>query len=571
MLSSPRSLPTFSRLLNCGGTFQTCPTTYRRLLMLFVGAFLVFTSGCTSLSEYVNNGFKVGPNYQKPPAPLASEWIDSKSKGVNVATTDLRGWWKAFNDPKLDALIQQAYQQNLTLRSAGTRILAARAQRNIAVGNLFPQTQQASGDHTRNQLSATVANPAGRQILGTTAGNRFFNDTVVGVNLSWEIDFWGRFRRGVEAADAELDASVENYDDALVLLISEVASTYVQIRVFQQELKYVAGNVAIQTLFVKQAEGRLKGGAGRMIDQGQMRSNLYDTLALKEQLETQLRQANNQLCVLLGTPVRDLLPELGTGEIPGWKMPPEAAVGMPADLLRRRPDLRRAERLVAAQSARIGIATANLYPRLSLIGSMGYESENFRDLFTSKSFIGTIGPSLRWDILNYGRLVNGIRVQDALFQTAVVDYQNAVLSAGRDVEDGIVLFLRSQTRTKQLIESEKEAKIAVDEALQLSKDVKFDLNTAFVTSNFLVGQQNKLAQASGDIALGFIQIYKALGGGWEIRLLEPAPVVAPAPPGEGMPAPQKMAPMGALFLTPQAVADVNAEVSESAQKHETSR
>src|SRR5262249_49910839 len=142
-------------------------------------------SGCTSFGEYVHNGFKVGPNYQPPPVPLASEWIDSKAKGVNVAAVDLCGWWAAFNDPRLNTLIEQANQQNLTLRSAGARILAARAQRNIAVGNLFPQTQQMFGDHNRNQTSATIANPL---------ANRFFNDTTVGVNLSWEVDFWGRFR-----------------------------------------------------------------------------------------------------------------------------------------------------------------------------------------------------------------------------------------------------------------------------------------------------------------------------------------------------------------------------------------
>jgi outer membrane protein TolC len=318
-----------------------------------------------------------------------------------------------------------------------------------------------------------------------------------------------------------------------------VASKYVQIRVFQLQLKYVADNVVVQTEFVKQAEARLQGGAGRKIDQGQMRSNLYDTLALKEQLEVGLRQTNNQLCVLLGMPVRDLLPELGDGDVP--TAPPEVAVGMPADLLRRRPDLRRAERLVAAQSARIGIATADLYPRFSLIGGLGYEAANFSDLFSPGSFIGTIGPSMRWDILNYGRLLNGIRQQDALFQAAAVDYQNAVLTAGREVEDGIVLFLRSQSRTKQLAESAKEAKIAVDEAIQLSKDVKFDLNTAFVTSNFLVGQQDKLAQSRGDIALGFIQIYKALGGGWEIRLPPPCPTPVPMAPDMG-PAPRSLPP-----------------------------
>src|SRR5579862_2490858 len=161
---------------------------------VLLGAFLLISTGCTSFTDYVNNGFKVGPNYRKPPAPVADDWIDSKSKGVNVATQDLRGWWRAFNDPKLDALIEEAYRQNLTLRSAGTRILAARAQRNIAVGNLFPQTQQAFGDYRHFQASDNTPSPPRR---------RFFNDTAVGVNLAWEIDFWGRFRRGVESANAD--------------------------------------------------------------------------------------------------------------------------------------------------------------------------------------------------------------------------------------------------------------------------------------------------------------------------------------------------------------------------------
>jgi NodT family efflux transporter outer membrane factor (OMF) lipoprotein len=493
-------------------------------IILIASTILVFSSGCTSIPEYIHNGFKVGPNYQKPPAPVASEWIDSKAKGINTATKDLAGWWRVFNDPTLDVLIRQAYQQNLTLRSAGTRILAARAERNIAAGNLFPQTQQAFGDYSRNQLSRNVANPVSREFFGTTLGTRFFDDFGVGFNLSWELDFWGRYRRAVEAGNAELDASVEFYDDALVLLISEVATTYVEIRVFQKQLEYIAENILLQMQFVKEAEARLKGGAGRRIDQAQQRSNLRDTLALKEQVEIALRQANNALCVLLGIPVRDLLPELGPGEIPlSGGVAPEVAVGMPADLLRRRPDVRRLERLVAAQSARIGIATAELYPHISVIGALGYESANFGDLFSPGSLFGTIGPSVRWDILNYGRLLNGIRVQDALFQTVAVDYQNLVLTAGREVEDGIVLFLRSQRRTNQLKEGAKEAGIAVKEARLLMTQINFNFNQAFVTSNFLVTEQQKLAQAQGDIALGLIQIYKALGGGWEIRLPDSVP------------------------------------------------
>jgi NodT family efflux transporter outer membrane factor (OMF) lipoprotein len=505
---------------------------------------LIVSSGCTSFEEWVHNGFKVGPNYEKPPAPVASEWIDSQSKGVNVACADLSGWWTAFNDPTLNALIEEAYQQNLTLRSAGTRILASRAQRNIALGYLLPQQQQALADYTHVQFSRNTALSSD---LGNPTSLRTADNWLVGANLSWELDFWGRFRRGVEAANAELDASVENYDDALVLLISEVASTYVQIRVIQQRLEYVAENIGYQTKFVKQAEDRLEGGVGRKIDQAQQRSNLTDTLALKEQLEIALREANDRLCVLLGEPVRDLLPELGKGDIPGWQMPPEVAIGMPADLLRRRPDLRRAERQVAAQSARIGVATSDLYPHISLLGTLGYDAAKFSDLFSPGAFFGRIGPDLRWDILNYGRLLNAIRVQDALFQTAAVDYQNAALQAGREVEDSLVLFLRSQQQARQLADSAKEAKIAVDEALKLSTNVMFDLNQAFVTSNFLVAQQEKLAQARGNIALGFIAIYKALGGGWEIRLPEPAPGA------EHPPEPQKVMPKVPEMLPPQAM------------------
>jgi len=495
---------------------------------------LVISAGCTSVSEYIDNGFKVGPNYQKPPAPVESEWIDSRSKGVNTATADLSSWWSVFNDPVLNGLVEQAYRQNLDLRTAGARILSARAVRNIAAGNLFPQLQQAALDVIHHGASANTP---------FAVAPRFFDDNIAQLNLAWEIDFWGRFRRAVEAADAELDASIENYDDVLVLLIAEVASTYVDIRVSQQRLRFIAENVAIQTELVKQAEGRLKGGVGRLIDQGQMRSNLTDTLALREQFEIALRQSNNRLCVLLGIPVRDLIPELGDGPIP--VAPPEVAVGMPTDLLRRRPDVRRAERLVAAQSARIGIATSDLYPRFTLLGSLGYEAENFSQLFSSKSFTGSIGPSVRWDILNYGRLVNGIALADAEFQKKVTEYQSTVLRAGREVEDGIVLYLRSQSQTRQLADSAKEAKIAAEEAVTLSKDVKFDLNRAFVTSNFLVGQEDKYAVAAGDIAQGLIQVYKALGGGWQIRCAPTA--VANAIPG---PTIKEMPPPNARIMQP---------------------
>jgi NodT family efflux transporter outer membrane factor (OMF) lipoprotein len=504
------------------------------------GAFLLISAGCTSIQEYVHNGFKVGPNYHKPPAPVASEWIDSKvaPDKVKIAAKDLNDWWAVFQDPVLDSLVQTAYRQNLDVRTAGTRIMAARAQRNIAAGNLFPQLQEAFADVSRNAISGNRANlPPNIQ--------RFFDNNAVGFNLAWEIDFWGRFRRSIEAADAELDASIENYDDALVLLISEVASNYVQIRVFQQRLKFAEENITFQAKLVQDTEDRLKNIIGTRLDVAQMRSNLTDTRALKEQLEIGLRLANNRLCVLLGIPVRDLIPELNERSIP--VTPPDVVIGLPADLLRRRPDLRRAERLVAAQSARIGIATADLYPRISLLGTLGYEAQNFSDLFTSKSFMGSIGPNVRWDVLNYGRLVNGIRVQDALFQQRTLDYQNAVLRAGREVEDGIVQFLRAQTQTRHLVVSAEEAAIAAEGAKELGKLKAFEVNRLFVTSNFKTAQQDKLAVAQGDIALGLIQVYKALGGGWQIRCAQPAVQEEIPPP---MPVPARGVSRGQTHLAP---------------------
>lgn len=549
MLSNPRRLPRSANLrLAASG----------RLLLLLGSALALVSSGCTGPAEYLRNGFKVGPNYKKPPAPVANEWIDSRS--VNTSTDELNSWWvAAFNDPVLNSLIDEAYRQNLDVRTAGTRILAARALRNIAAGNLFPQMQEAFADISHNAVSGNIANlPPGFR--------RWFDDNAVGLNLSWEIDFWGRFRRGVESADATLDASIENYDDALVLMISEIASNYVQIRTFQQRLKYVEANLNDQRTFVKQAETRLEGGVARRIDTAQSNSNLSNTLALKEQLELGMRLANNRLCVLLGIPVRDLVTErLGDGPIPVAR--PELGFGMPVDLLRRRPDVRRAERLVAAQSARIGIATANLYPRFTLIGSLGYEAEHFGDLFNSKSFFGTIGPDMRWDILNYGRLLNGIRVEDAVFQTRVLEYQSTVLRAGREVEDGIVTFLRAQTQTRHLERSAGEARVAVKEAIALNENVKqFDINRSFVTSNFATGVDDSLAVARGDIALGLIQIYKGLGGGWQIRLAPATPpeVIVPIPvpgPGPLMPVPPEAMPSARAQLLPPQILPVS--VSES--------
>jgi NodT family efflux transporter outer membrane factor (OMF) lipoprotein len=515
-------------------------------------ALALMLCGCTPLTEYVHNGFKVGPNYQKPPAPVAKHWIDAADKRVRTDSDDLSKWWTVFNDPMLDRLVCAAYHQNLTLRQAGFQILMARAQRNVAIGNLFPQTQQATGDYTRNAVSLEDAN---RQ-SGIFTTTQFFPQWDLGFNLSWELDFWGRFRRAVESAEDTLDPSVENYDDVLVTLLGNVATAYVQIRTLEAQIKLTQANVDLQRKTLVIAEALFKGGRNTELDVDQAQSNLSQTESQIPQLKTQLRQANNQLSILLGIPPEDLLTRLGTADIP--TAPVEVAVGIPADLLRRRPDVRKAERLAAAQSAQIGIAEADFYPQIALNGTLGYSAEFFNRLFRPSAFQGTFGPAFQWDILNYGRILNNVRAQDAQFQALVTAYQNTVLTAGQEVENGLVAFLQAQDQVKFLAESVKAAEKAVVVALAQYQGGMVDFNRVALVEQNLVTQQDLLAQAQGSIALGLIQVYQALGGGWQIRLTDcdqnangPSRQRLPHPGEQELPAPRPVTgPASASLIGP---------------------
>jgi NodT family efflux transporter outer membrane factor (OMF) lipoprotein len=472
-------------------------------------ALLLGLSGCTSFHDYVHNGFKVGPNYCPPPAPVAPTWIDADDVRVRSQCDDLSKWWLVFNDPALDNLICCAYQQNLSLRVAGCRVLEARAQRAIDVGELFPQTQTANGSYTRNVLSTKDAN-------SSQVSKRFFSQWDFGFNLSWELDFWGRLRRAIESDTATLNASVENYDDVLVTLLGDVAVNYVAYRMTEQRIQYTKENVALQQKTLQIVEGQLKVGIVGQIDVAQARSTLEQTEAGIFELEITLRLAANQLCILLGIPPQDLQARLGSGPIP--TAPAEVAVGIPANLLCRRPDVRRAERLAAAQSAQIGIAEAEFYPHIFVNGTIGVSAEKFKDLFQQQALDGSVGPSFTWNILNYGRLKNNVCLQDARFRELVLTYQNTVLSAAQDVEDGLVTFLRAQQRAKSQAASVADAKLAVDIVVAQYSQGVTDLTRVTLLQQNLVGLEDTLAQAQGEIATGLIQAYRALGGGWQIRL-----------------------------------------------------
>ncbi len=525
----------------------------RRLTALVCAGLLMLicASGCTGVREYVHNGFKVGPNYKRPAAPVADEWIDSQNPRVSSVPGDYRAWWTVFNDPVLNGLVETAYQQNITLREAGFRVAEAQAQRGIVVGNLFPQTQQVVADYTRTQRSTETALfpsiPPGSEFANLAAPQ--FSNWRIGGALAWELDFWGRYRRAIEVADARLDSSVEDFDDALVMLIGEVARSYVELRTVEQLLQVARDNAELQTESARVAQARLDAkAADSELDTPQAKANLGSTLAVVEALEIQRRQAQNRLAVLMGMPPHDLTYLLdGPAAIP--TAPETVAVGVPAELVWRRPDVRRAERLVAAQNAEIGVATSELYPHISINGTMDWQAADFSDVFKTSAFGGTIGPSLRWNVLNYGRLLNNIRAQDARFQQLVATYQQTVLQANEEAENAIVAYLHYTDQIKVLEESAGEAREAERVAQVKYREGEIDFNRLFTVQQLLLNQQERLANARGNAAQSLVDLYRSLGGGWEIRLDPSAggatthelPAGPPVPPAaETLPAPRPM-------------------------------
>ena len=513
----------------------------RSCAALCAGILFLTCCGCTSLSEYVHNGFKVGPNYQTPPAATAPDWLDAADQRVKREGDDLSKWWTVFNDPVLDGLIEDVYRQNLTLRQAGERVLQARAQLGIATGNLFPQTQQLRASFTQTALSAQDTNVTFDTPLGPLALTRFYPQWNLPIGAaSWEIDFWGRFRRAIEANGANLDASVADYQDVLVTLFSDAATSYVTIRTLEKQIEYTKANADLQRQTLKLVEARFKAGTVSGVDLRQAKSTLGQTESQVPELEIALRQTHNHLCILLGIPPEDLRARLGAEKIPTAL--PEVALGIPADLLRRRPDVRRAERQAAAQSAQIGVAQAEFYPAIAINGTIGYSAAQFKDLWGPSAFTGSVGPSFQWNVLNYGRILNNVRLQKSKFAESVAAYQETVLKANQEVEDGLATFLKAQQRERLLAASADDSLEAVKLVLVQYEKGTADLTRVTQLQQTLVLQQDTLAQAQGEIARGLIQVYKGLGGGWETyqancqpaerhevraRFLAPRPVETP--------------------------------------------
>jgi NodT family efflux transporter outer membrane factor (OMF) lipoprotein len=461
---------------------------------------MLFVSGCM-----------VGPNYVRPPAQVADQWMEVGAPEIKAEAADYSEWWAIFGDPVLDELVDLAYQQNLPLQIAGVRILQTRAQLGIAVGTFFPQLQELGGSFTRTHSSEKTA-----QTRELPFFERDFNQWDFGFDAAWELDFWGKFRRGIESANANALASIANYDDVLVSLVAEVAAVYVNLRTLEERLRLALNNVQIQERSLQIVDVQFQNGAVTELDVQQATSLLKNTESLIPEFEARIRQTQNALSVLLGQPPRSLNDLLG-GPQPIPAPPPEVAVGIPAELLRRRPDIRRAEREMAAQSAQIGVAKAVLFPAISISGAIGFTAEDIDDMFQGRSFEAFGGPAFNWPVLNYGRLTNNVRVQDARFQELVVNYQNTVLVAAQEVEDALIGYLRAQDQATFLAEAVAASERAVELSLIQYRDGAIDYQRVLDSQQGLVTDQDNLAVTQGNIVLNLVSLYKALGGGWELR------------------------------------------------------
>jgi len=474
--------------------------------------------GLVILALLISGCTMVGPDYVKPTAPEPEKWLESGDPQIESKEADFGQWWTVFNDPVLNTLVEAAYNQNLPLQIAGVRILEARAQLGIAFGSQYPQQQQVDAGGSVNQLSKNAPNGA--------FSDRYFFDYQTSLGAAWELDFWGKFRRAVQTGIANLEANIADYDDILVTLTSEVARTYVSIRTAEQRLIVTHENVKLQQRSLDIANVRFKAGAVTELDVTQATSLLRSTEATIPPLEIDLRQAKNALATLLGKlpgEIDDMLG--GVGPIP--EVPAEVVVGIPAELLRRRPDIRFAERQLAAQSALIGVAKADLFPAFSLFGSLGFQSSDkvgdssnnadLGDLFKSNSFTYSAGPSVSWNIFNYGRITNSVRVQDARFQELAVNYNNTVLGAAQEVEDAMVSFLRNQNAVVFLAAAVKASKRSVDLSTIQYREGLVDYQRVIDTQRDLTLQQDNLVATTGSVDLSLVSMYRALGGGWQLR------------------------------------------------------
>jgi NodT family efflux transporter outer membrane factor (OMF) lipoprotein len=457
---------------------------------------------------------KVGPNYSTPASRVAGQWQENPAITNRAYGAAEEYWWRNLKDPVLDQLIESAFRNNLSLQVAGVHILEARAQLNRSIGNLFPQQQNLSGQLNYTRLNDGVAT----MIPGINQD--YLSDQVL-FAASWEIDFWGKYRRAIESDRASYLGAIADYDDALVTLIADVASSYVNIRTLEERQRVARRNLDLQQESLRIATVQFNAGETSERDVQQATTQLGQTEAQIPRFEEALSQAKNGLALLLGlTPGEVDRHLVGPSRIP--TAPATVATGIPKDLLRRRPDVRAAGLAAASKCALIGVARATMYPSFSLSGQFGLTSNNegnnsLSDIFNWENRAVSAGAGFVFPVFNYGRLINQVRVQDAQFQSAVFRYQNTVLSAQREVEDGLAAFANEQRAVTVLGRAAAAASRSTELALIQYKGGQTDYTTVVSAEQNELSVEDSLASTRGNVVLGIISVYRALGGGWQIR------------------------------------------------------
>jgi NodT family efflux transporter outer membrane factor (OMF) lipoprotein len=440
----------------------------------------------------------LGPDYVKPEVPVPAQW----SSAANVASLqDLSQWWQRLNDPQLSSLIEEAMQSSPDLRSAQAKLREARARRELASGNRFPTvTASVSGRGNRSRSAG--------------AGYATSHSYEAGFDASWEADVFGGQRRALEAADADLGTSQASLYDTQVSLAAEVALNYVELRSFQARLAIAHDNLATQTETLQITDWRAQAGLATALDVEQARTNREQTHATIPALNTNLVQAEHRLAVLLGKPPGTLHERLAT-PVALPQLPEQVATGIPADTLRQRPDVRMAERRLAAETARIGEAEAERYPGFSLSGTFGWKALTLGALGGAGTVVSGVLGSVTQTLFDGGRISSRIEAQNAVQQQALAAYEKSVLNALEDVENVLVAYANSRERQATLRQAAQAARNAAQLARQRYESGITDFQKVLDTERSRLNTEDNLASSEAEGLTALIGLYKALGGGWQ--------------------------------------------------------
>jgi len=448
-------------------------------------------------------GCTVGPDYHRQDANVPLAWV-GKTEPIKDSSdySELVHWWTEFNDLNLTSLVERAINTNLDLLQAQVRIRQARAARGIAAGGLWP-TADASGSYTRGRIPI-FGNP--------DAPTRDLFQT--GLDAAWELDVFGGVRRSVEAAEADVQFAVEDHRDVLVTLVSEIALNYIELRGFQQEIVIARNNLEAQQKTAELTHKKFQGGLVGTLDVANADAQVATTASQIPQLEAAAQRAIHNLSVLVGLEPTALLEELSpTNSIP--LAPPQVPIGIPSELLRRRPDIRRAEAAIHGATARIGVATSDLYPKFNLTGSKDFQSDQLHGLITGENRFWTVGPAVDWQIFSAGRVRSNIELQKALQQESMLAYQKTVITALADVENALIAYAKEYERHKTLTDAVAHNRKAVDSATQLYERGLTDFLNMLVAQRSLFASEDILVQSTRNLSTDLVAIYKALGGGWD--------------------------------------------------------